>query len=187
MSITHSPETGWGFTHGQQTYTGFATREAAAEALYDVERGIEPSAPTSAPTAPAVSYSRVGVGDGSSPRTWDEYECGECALAIDGDLLLLYGPGVDMGQWTRDELAELRALLNDPRILAVIGGQAIDDYERGRLDGCRYAARYGSMIGQAASPPASARPPLTREQALAHAQTAEEYAAHMRRQAELAA
>lgn len=39
MPVTHEPETGWGFTHGAQTYTGYATREEACEALYDLERG----------------------------------------------------------------------------------------------------------------------------------------------------
>jgi len=43
MFITHEPETGWGFTHGAQTYTGYATREDACEALYDLERGRQPA------------------------------------------------------------------------------------------------------------------------------------------------
>src|SRR5262245_22370724 len=39
MFITHEPQTGWGFTHGAQTYTGYTTREEACEVLYDLERG----------------------------------------------------------------------------------------------------------------------------------------------------
>lgn len=38
-AITHNPETNWGFTVGNQPYTGYVTRDAAAEALYDLEKG----------------------------------------------------------------------------------------------------------------------------------------------------
>jgi hypothetical protein len=38
--ITHNEETGWGFTLGKQPYVGYASREEAATALYDLERGI---------------------------------------------------------------------------------------------------------------------------------------------------
>jgi hypothetical protein len=38
--ITHDAATNtWSFTHGQQTYRGYASREQAAEAQYDVEHG----------------------------------------------------------------------------------------------------------------------------------------------------
>jgi hypothetical protein len=39
MTITHDPETGWGFTHGNQPYVGYATRDEACEALFDLEHG----------------------------------------------------------------------------------------------------------------------------------------------------
>jgi hypothetical protein len=42
MPITHDPETGWTFTLGQQTYTGYATKEEAQAAAYDLERGQAP-------------------------------------------------------------------------------------------------------------------------------------------------
>lgn len=42
--ITYDKETGWGFTLGTQPFIGYATRDAAAEALYDLERGrVTPS------------------------------------------------------------------------------------------------------------------------------------------------
>jgi hypothetical protein len=40
MPITHDAETGWTFTHGQQRYTGYATREQACEALYDLGHSV---------------------------------------------------------------------------------------------------------------------------------------------------
>lgn len=43
MPITHDPETGYGFTFGKLSYVGYATREQAAEALYDLERGTLPA------------------------------------------------------------------------------------------------------------------------------------------------
>lgn len=44
--ITHDTATNtWSFTHGSQQYTGFASREQAAEALYDAERGQAPHSP----------------------------------------------------------------------------------------------------------------------------------------------
>lgn len=42
MAITQTPE-GWTFDRGQQTYGPYPTRDAAAEALFDAERGNEPS------------------------------------------------------------------------------------------------------------------------------------------------
>lgn len=45
--ITHDATTNtWGFTHGAQSYTGYESREAAQEALYDAERGTAPLATT---------------------------------------------------------------------------------------------------------------------------------------------
>jgi hypothetical protein len=38
-TFTHDTETGWGFTIGNQPYIGYATREQAQEAAYDIERG----------------------------------------------------------------------------------------------------------------------------------------------------
>lgn len=42
MAITQAPDGAWSFTHGAQLYTGYESRQAAQEALYDVERGREP-------------------------------------------------------------------------------------------------------------------------------------------------
>jgi hypothetical protein len=39
MSITQHTDNTWSFTHGARSYVGYATREQAAEALYDLERG----------------------------------------------------------------------------------------------------------------------------------------------------
>ncbi len=38
-TITYDPQTNWGFTLGSKLYTGYTTRDAAAEALYDLGRG----------------------------------------------------------------------------------------------------------------------------------------------------
>jgi hypothetical protein len=64
-----------------------------------------------------------------------------------------------MGEWSRDELAELRALLNDARVVAAIGGQDTSGAERIVCDDTE------------------------RAKLLRFAQTAEEYAEHLRRQA----
>lgn len=43
--ITQEHDGSWSFTHGAQTYTGYPSHEAAATALYDLERGQAPVAP----------------------------------------------------------------------------------------------------------------------------------------------
>jgi hypothetical protein len=156
--ITHDTETGWGFTHGAQSYIGYATREAAAEALYDLERGLSDNEIRSAfrtirtlhaqnvadslarlqqpgdlvdaalaEPVPPVTFRLNTLSDGSSPNFWDEYACGETLLCFDDGVITLFCIDADFGERTPDDLLELRAILNDPRVLTRLQAAKVEE------------------------------------------------------------
>lgn len=74
-------------------------------------------------TTPTVTYQLTRFDDGSG-EPWDEYHCGGASFAINpspGCELMLYVDGCDLGPLTADDLAALRALLNDARVVAAAG------------------------------------------------------------------
>lgn len=154
MTITYTPETGWSFTIGQQTHTGFPTRAAAQEARYDLERGRRPGQTaaqritdaidqilylaTEARTPAAqdaieddivfdmsarrsqVRYERrlSSAGDGSG---WDRYDYGAVSLDLEdrrGGCLCVADEAIDLDRDGIAQLLDLRALLNDARVVA---------------------------------------------------------------------
>jgi hypothetical protein len=71
--------------------------------------------------APPVEYRCLGLSGGSvAGHMWDEYSCGTNILNIDDGAFTLRSKDSGLGEWTAAELAELRALLNDARVVAAI-------------------------------------------------------------------
>jgi hypothetical protein len=127
MSITQTA-TGYTFTLGQQTYTGYPTREAAATALYDAERGQAPISPeqTIIDTIDRVSQQQPGdliaavtefvVGDGQHL----EAERGDVALdlTMTGGSLTIFDAVYNLDGARIAELLDLRTILNAPQVFA---------------------------------------------------------------------
>jgi len=63
MAITQTPDSRWQFTLGRQTFGGYATRDDAATALYDLERGILPATIHTDPNEDAILDWILNVAD----------------------------------------------------------------------------------------------------------------------------
>lgn len=129
MAITHTADGTYTVTLGTRQYTGYPTLQAAQEAQYDLQRG-HPAPDLVADVLKyvvgdnAVTHALGHMEDEPDGPYWDTYTRGDVRLHIEGidggslhlgptELLEIDGAGAA-------GLLDLRAVLNDPRVVAAL-------------------------------------------------------------------